>query len=97
MISWGVLIEDFLQGQEERAKSGLSDPGGPCGQDNQPRCFAFRKCMVCCLNHQIIKKSWNVTPVMEDERTDGGKWKIEQCSELNQKPQKEQNDKRTKR
>ena len=36
------------------------------------------------LNHQIIE---DVTPVTEDERTDGGKWKIVQCSELNQKPQ----------
>ena len=40
------------------------------------------------LNHQIIKESWDVTPVT-DERTDGGgKWKIVQYSELNQKPQK---------
>ena len=37
-------------------------------------------------NHQIIEESWDVTPVTRDERTDG-KWKIEQCSELNQKPQ----------
>ena len=76
MISWGVLIEDFLQGQEERAKSGLSDPGGPGGQVNQPRCFAFRKCMVCCLNHQIIKKSWDVTPVTygrTEEEEESGK------------------------
>ena len=38
------------------------------------------------LNHQTIKESWDVTPVI-DERTNGGKWKIVQCSKLNQKPQ----------
>ena len=38
------------------------------------------------LNHQIIEESWDVTPVTnggqtEDGwRTDGGKWKIGQCS-----------------
>ena len=39
------------------------------------------------LNYQIIEESCDVTPMTEDERTDGGKWKIGQCSELNQKPQ----------
>ena len=33
------------------------------------------------LNHQIIKKSWDVTPVTDECTEDwGGKWKIEQCS-----------------
>ena len=40
------------------------------------------------LSYQIIEESLDVTPVTEEERTDGGgKWKIGQCSELNQKPQ----------
>ena len=48
----------------------------------------------CGLNHQIIKKSWDVTPVTYG-RTDG-KWKIGQYSELNhQKPQFEMNDPRS--
>ena len=34
----------------------------------------------CGLNHQIIKKSWDVTPVTDGRRDGGGKWKIEQCS-----------------
>ena len=32
------------------------------------------------LNHQIIRKSWDVTPVTDERRTEDGKWKIEQCS-----------------
>ena len=36
------------------------------------------------LTHQLIEESWGVTPVTDG----GGKWKIGQCSELNQKPQK---------
>ena len=34
----------------------------------------------------MIEEYLDVTAVTEDERTDG-KWKIEQCSKLNQKPQ----------
>ena len=35
---------------------------------------------ICGLNHQIIKKSWDVTQVMDERLEDGGKWKIGQCS-----------------
>ena len=44
--------------------------------------------MICILkiygfhvvNHQIIKKGWDVTPVTYGGRTNGGKWKIVQYS-----------------
>ena len=32
------------------------------------------------INRQNIEKSYYVTPVTEDERTEDGKWKIGQCS-----------------
>ena len=50
---------------------GLGGPGGPGGQsgkDNQPRWYEYRKYMAFFgLNHQIIKKSWGVAPVTEEE------------------------------